>query len=74
MKSETSGRRVDSWPRYQTLRSSMLKLGALQHSDLLLDILLIKALCVEQEADLLTDFLEATQRHAKEWRRGPVGV
>lgn len=46
--------------------------GSLQHSDLLLDILLIRGLCIDAKQDPtpLEDFLAATQAHAQEMAKG----
>eukprot|EP00434_Breviolum_minutum_P015534 symbB.v1.2.013679.t1/scaffold971.1/size148033/7 len=48
------------------------KKGSLQHSDLLLDILLIRGLCIDAKQDPkpLEDFLAATQAHAQEMAKG----
>ncbi|CAE7295894.1 TTC38 [Symbiodinium pilosum] len=50
--------------------------GTLQHCDLLLDILLIRGLCVTaaQDPQPLDEFLTAVQKHSEEMAAGPGGA
>lgn len=50
--------------------------GALQHSDLLLDILLIRGLCIDakQDSQPLELFLTAAKAHAEEMAKGAAGA
>mmetsp|Transcript_81067 Transcript_81067/g.194481 ORF Transcript_81067/g.194481 Transcript_81067/m.194481 type:complete len:454 (-) Transcript_81067:14-1375(-) len=49
--------------------------GSLQHNDLLLDILLIRALAVAKEdSQSLQEFLSATQTHAEEMAKAAAGA
>ncbi|CAE7614577.1 Ttc38 [Symbiodinium natans] len=60
----------------QALAAGIASTGTLQHCDLLLDILLIRGLCVTaaEDAKPLDEFLAAVKDHSKEMAAGPGGA
>eukprot|EP00929_Paragymnodinium_shiwhaense_P108789 TRINITY_DN75127_c0_g1_i1.p1 TRINITY_DN75127_c0_g1~~TRINITY_DN75127_c0_g1_i1.p1 ORF type:complete len:454 (-),score=130.44 TRINITY_DN75127_c0_g1_i1:113-1474(-) len=81
---DTRGESASSQPRWTkvlqscsggTLPAEDGAKGKLQHRDLLLDVLLVRALCVGAKADAkpLDGFLASVAAHAEELKAGPAG-